>query len=104
MDRFHVWTDFMNGNLLRIMSSSELEKREGKAAVQVLHPGELHTCGNVIWAYLIRWEWMLLLGLFSLGTSEWGCQPHRCNQSYSPDIRNFSGVAECYHRRRPPFH
>lgn len=26
MDRFRVWTDFMNGNLLRIMSSSELEK------------------------------------------------------------------------------
>lgn len=32
-----------------------------------------------------------------------GCQPLGLNP-IPPDIRNFSGVAESYHRRQPPFH
>lgn len=65
MDRFHEWEFAKNYEQFRIRKTCG-----GKAAIRVLHPGELHTCGNVIRAYLIGLEWMLLLGLFSLGTSE----------------------------------
>lgn len=64
-------------------------------------PWDLCTCWNVIWAYLMHLEWMLLLDLFSLGTLRWGCQPPRYNRSFSP-TELWSG--ESYHRRQPPFH
>ena len=63
MDRLHEWEFAKNCEWFWIT-----EICEWKAAVKALHAGELYTCWNVIWAYPIRLEWMLMLGLFALGT------------------------------------
>lgn len=102
-----LWIYFMNGNLLRIVSSSELgEKKnktnlcEWKAAVKVLAPWRV--------VHMLKCN----LGLpDSFGMDVTAGSVHTWNRgsglaghSAAPDTGNFSGVAQSCHRRQPPFH